>query len=516
LGNIKSFKLGSKTNDLVKKMLLYIGLFTIVLVVGYFAAQIIVKNKIESFLVDHVEYQDLDLSLISGSLQLKDLVYTKENKNCTINKVEVSGFSYYEYLINGEIDLENLTIEAPKINIEKPSSNKTDSTSKKASTKFDKKVVVHSINIKKGSVKFQQDTLRKLNVRQFSVQIDSLGLDDKTLQNKIPFSYKKFKISAEGLEYTLSQLQDLKIATIKIEPELLLLNKLEYLPKLSKKEYVNVIPYEKDLMRLYMKQLRLEDYKLDLDKGPGFLEARYLELDSLDFYVYRDKTVKDDTRKKDLYSKSLRELDFKLAIDSINIKRTYLNYQELINKSRDPGLIYFENIDAQITNLTNINLDREDFPETRVKINTEFMGKSNFEVDWRFKVNNEKDLFTIKGSAFNIPESSINSFFVPAFGMRTEGSVSKLYFNYKGNPTYARGETQLEYQNFKVEVLKKNSEESNRFLSAVANLVVNKNSKKTGMRSVQVEKVERNQTKSFWNYFWKCIEASLKKELIVF
>jgi len=500
----------------VKKILLYIGLFTIILIVSYFAAQIIVKNKIESFLVEHVEYQELDLSLISGSVQLKDLVYNKENKNCRINKINVSGFSYYEYLINNKIDLENLTIEAPKINIEKPASNKTDSTSGKSNTKFYKKVVVHSINIKEGSVKYQQDSLKKLNVRQFSIQIDSLGLDGKTLQNKIPFNYKNFKISAEGLVYTLNQLQDLKVKRIEVDPKSLILNELEYLPKLSEQEYIKVIPYEKDLMDVKMKQLKLQDYTLDLDKGAGSLKAKYLELDSLNIYVYRDKTVKDDTRKKDLYSKSLRELNFKMAIDSIKIKRTYLNYQELINKNRDPGLIYFENIEAQITNLTNMNLERKDFPETRVKINTEFMGKSNFEVDWRFKVNNENDLFTIKGSAFNIPESSINSFFVPAFGMRTEGSVNKLYFNFKGNPSYARGETKLDYQNFKVEVLKKNSEESNRFLSAVANLVVNKNSKKSGISTVQVEKVERDQTKSFWNYFWKCIEAGLKKELIVF
>jgi len=515
-GNKKNNKLELKTNDSVKKTLLFLGTFLIIIVIGYFVAQVIVKNKIEAFLTEHIEYENLDLSLISGSVQLDGAIYNKENKNLTTSKIEVSGFSYYDYLISDKIDVENLTIEAPKISIEKPASKKNDSASKKSKTKFDKKVIVHSINIENGSVRFQQDSLKELNVRQFSIQIDSLGLDSKTLQHKIPFNYKNFKISAERLEYTLSQLQDLKIGTIEINPKLLVLNKLEYLPKLSKQEYIKVIPYEKDLMELYMKQLRLEDYTLDLEKGSGVLEARYLELDSLDFEIYRDKTVKDDIREKDLYSKSLRELDFKLSIDSVNVKRTYFNYQELITKTREPGLIYFENLNAHIVNVTNMDLDREDFPETKVKIESRFMGKSNFNVDWRFKVNDENDIFTITGNAHHIPESSINSFFVPAFGMSTEGSVSEFYFNYKGNPTYARGETKLDYENFKVDVLKKNSNKSNKFLSTVANLVVKNNPKKTGMSTIHVEKVKRNLTKSFWNYFWKCIEAALKKELIVF
>ena len=66
---------------------------------------------------------------------------------------------------------------------------------------------------------------------------------------------------------------------------------------------------------------------------------------------------------------------------------------------------------------------------------------------------------------------------------------------------------------FKLHVLKKDRERKNKVLSFLANIVV-KNSSKNGGISKNVGEVKRDKTKSFWNYFWSCLEAGLKKVFI--
>jgi len=496
----------------VKKLIIFISVI-LILVIAYFVGQSIATNKVEKALAKEIDFEEVDVSLWSGKLEVKQPTYQKNNSVIKSDKAQISGFSYYQFLVNDKIEIDRLLIDDAVVNIQQ--NKEKDSSENSSSKKFNKNVVVKKVELN-GSLIYRQDSLKFLTAENFKISIDSVGLNNETIKSKIPFNYKDFKVEISQVDYTLNQLQDLAVKYIELDPSKLVLKNIDYKPKLSKEDYIEVIPYEKDLMNLNLKQLTINNYDLKFQEDQPQFTANYIELDSIDFWIYRDKTVKDDVRKKDMYSKMLREMKLKLAIDSLKVKNTHLDYQEMINKNRAPGRIFFDNLNLSMYNVTNINLDRKDFPETHVDIQTKFMGKSNFDVDWDFKINDKNDVFTIKGQTFNIPESSINSFFVPAFGMRTEGEVSELYFNFRGNATQASGELQIAYENFKVEVLKKDSDDKNTILSALANLIVKKNSKKNGETTKNPKAVQRDQTKSFWNYFWKCLEAGLREALMIF
>jgi hypothetical protein len=64
-----------------------------------------------------------------------------------------------------------------------------------------------------------------------------------------------------------------------------------------------------------------------------------------------------------------------------------------------------------------------------------------------------------------------------------------------------------------VAILDKENKEKKGFLTAIANLLVKSDSGKLP-EDVDVEDVERDPTKSFFNLFWKGIEQGLKKTLI--
>jgi hypothetical protein len=88
-----------------------------------------------------------------------------------------------------------------------------------------------------------------------------------------------------------------------------------------------------------------------------------------------------------------------------------------------------------------------------------------------------------------------------------------MVFNFRGNPKGLSGKFNLKHKDLKVAILDKENREKKGFLTAVANLLVKSDSGKLP-EDVDVEDVERDPTKSFFNLFWKGIEQGLKKTLI--
>ena len=70
----------------------------------------------------------------------------------------------------------------------------------------------------------------------------------------------------------------------------------------------------------------------------------------------------------------------------------------------------------------------------------------------------------------------------------------------------------MTHKDLKVSILDKETKQKKKFLSALVNLFVKSNSKKFP-ESVEVD-VRRDNTKSFFNLFWRGIEEGLKKTLI--
>jgi len=460
-----------------------------------------------------VLYEDLELNLFRGSVHLKNVDW-RSNKNesqVKIPHLKVVDVSYYALLFNDQIKIANVSLSAPHIFLhQKTDSTPTDSTKKEK--EFEKEIVVKKVEVDEGSFVFKKDTLEKLNVSSFKFEMDKLLSNKEVRKEDVPFNYENYDLNARNFYLDMNNLQKLKIKKLDISNKSISFRELHMMPKHTKEKYIEHISYEKDWMDLKIEELIINEYNLDLGGRKRF-SSPLIKIQKLNFDIFRDKTVKDDVREKDMYSKMVRDLDFGIHIDSIHIASSYLRYGEQLQKPGPPATIFFEDFNVGVSNVTNLDLEREDFPYTNVEIKTQFMGKSALNFNWSFKVNDTLDRFTVKGSGYGISDTSVNSFFTPAYNMEAEGGVEEVYYNFSGNRHVASGDIKLEYEKFKLHILKKDRERKNKILSFLANIVV-KNSSKTGGVSKNIGQVKRDKTKSFWNYFWSCLEAGLKKVLI--
>ena len=107
----------------------------------------------------------------------------------------------------------------------------------------------------------------------------------------------------------------------------------------------------------------------------------------------------------------------------------------------------------------------------------------------------------------------MNSFLRPTMNVEVEGIIKDLQYDFRGNGYNASGNMKLEYEDFKLIVLQSDGTEKNNFLSGIANIFINNDGSSETLDHKELL-VERDRTKSFWNYLWLCIREGALKSFI--
>ncbi len=499
----------------LKKTLLYLILIFIIAAIGIVVLNSLAEKKIESFLSEKfpdktLHYESLETKILFGEMQMTGISYSTQEIHASLGKLEIQNLGYWKLLMNDEVDVEKILVEQPKIILYEHQSDSSENKTRKIAKDF----LIHTIEVRNASFLFlkeNKDTI--FSAEKYSLKINAISFNNKTISRKIPFDYGKYKGDVKNIYYDMDQYQIVRADYFLFSDEKFSLEEISLLPKYSRSEMRKIVPYEKDMYTLNIDSLAIDSPVFEYVMDHPVFSSPLVRIAGADFEIYRDKTVTDDVRTKKMYSQMLRDLKLKLAIEKVELSNIFLKYQERIKTDRPLGTVAFYDLSAEISNLTNQNLDDENFPTTKVNVRTKFMNTTDLQVNWEFKINDKGGRFTISGNAGNIPPEAINPFFVPGLHIKAEGNLDALYFNFGGNNIRAKGDIRIDYDDFTVTVLKKNGEEKNKFLSAIANIFVRKNPK-NGTVTKNGVTAERDRTKSFWNYFWSCIKKGLLKSML--
>src|SRR5690606_1133077 len=270
------------------------------------------------------------------------------------------------------------------------------------------------------------------------------------------------------------------------------------------------ISVERDHFDLTIDSIKVENHDFGIKNDSLF----YFESKQVDFHqpklnIYRDKLVADDLSYKPLYSKSLRNLNVDIALETVFLNKATIVYIEKVKEDTEGGQLEFSNLNAEITNLGNTYRNVNE--ETSVNIDAIFMKNTPIRVDWRFDVQNSSDECVFKADVGNLAANQMNQFMEPNLNLRLNGEINKTYFTISGNDYASLIDLKLQYSNFDVVVLKQNGTEKNKLLSGLINIFVSKDSsdKQNEFRYGQAKDIERDKTKSVFNYLWLNVKAGL-------
>ena len=408
-----------------------------------------------------------------------------------------------------KLSLKNAQIQNPEFVIQ----NRDDKVVKTAKKKSKFELNFENVDIINGKLSILNSSGdQKLSIADFDANIEKFLMDEETSKNKLPFSYQNYKLSGKKLFYDAGKYYTMALSSFDADSQGVDLKSFKLNPKVSRAEFVRMIPMENDLFNIAVARIQLSGLKWKFEKDQPDIYLKNAKLHQVDATIFRSKIPKDNPKEKLLYSKLLRQIKFPLLVDNLNLISSKLVYEEDKPDANGPGKVFFSNFNL---NLKNLNSNQRKGANTKVPIaiHCKFMGVSTMKVNWNFDTADLRDNFTIGGYINNLPADDINPFIKPYMNVTATGTITSLNYNFKGNNDIMNGTFKITHKDLKVAVLDKNTKEKKKFLSAVANLVVKKDSRKFP-ESVDIY-VERNKERSFFNFYWKGIEDGLKKSLLV-
>ena len=488
----------------------------------YFHTNSIKLDKVDVKIIDQKNKQSaiekeiknkflINFNLVVDTIQIKnshllaDKKFDFKNVDLTVlGLVNVYGKKLYakdmilknpEFTIHGNAESENKPV-------------------KKEKKDFNDFIEVNNIRLVNGQLAIIpfQASKPNLYVKNIDFNLQKLKINPNTLNENVPFHYESIYLKSSGLDYDLGKVYQLNTSDFYYKNGKFVLNKLKFIPKISRKEYTASLKKQADLFHVTVNQIAVDDIKWGfLPNKKPFFKSNLVKLHEADAVIYRSLVPPNDLSKKTLFSEKLRNLKFGLEVKRLMLVNSKLAYAEETEKSVGAGTLSFTKVNTTVYNV-NSGYQKKTLPDVVVDWNSEFM-TGDLKTKWTFNPMNTSEKFNIKGSIENLTAKNLDPFLKPYLKVSAEGDLNKILFNFNGNDIDASGDFGIYYNNLKVNVLREDGTKR-KFLSAIGNAAVKKDSRGE-VKNEKVENVVRKQDKSFFNFFLACILDGLKKALLI-
>ena len=495
-----------------KKTLLIIFGILFLLVILFFSVKAVVTNRVQNHIDEMIgknsEYEALDVNLLQREISLRGLNYNKRGNIVHAERVSMSGIGFFDYLLKGKLNINNFTFEKPEIVI-----TQTDSTHKKSpKNKFKQNISIGHIIANDGTFKLRKEgsTGNEIFFRFPEVAISEVSIDSTTLKNTIPLNYAAYHIASDSLRLNLNSQHFIAASKLSIDNGHTIVKDFRITPYYDKREFDQNVPYEKDRISLRVEDVELDSLNFTFKDGLMYLRNPGMRVSGGALEVYRNRELPDDPRERTLYSEMLRNAPVKLDFLKVKVSNSHIKYEEKMKTGRPPATVVFTIKNADINNITNIGLDRKDFPRTKAHVEATFQEVVPLSVDWSFNTSNTNDKFLFSGKFGKVPGNALNTLLRPSMNMEAKGKIKDAWFTFTGNSEVLTGDVRLNYDQFKFVLLKDNSREKKGLLTAIANLFVD-NDGISGEEVSKEIKVNRDVHVSFWGYVWSGLKAGVKE-----
>ena len=290
---------------------------------------------------------------------------------------------------------------------------------------------------------------------------------------------------------------------------------LTVIPQFTEAAFSKSIKYQKELFNMNFKNIELTGINTKLLITQKRLEAETATLQP-DVKVFMDRTVTPNPASKvgKYPHQEIGKIKFQFSIKKVIVRNGMVAYKEKSAETGQNGTVFFNNINATITNATNITDLISKNNLMVLDATASFMGISKMHTVWKLPLNTSNGAFEVSGVAGGFDATKLNPLIEP-LGMASvkKGQVNNLTFNITGTDLIAKGSATLLYDNLKIEVLKKDSNDLKKkgLKSFVANALTKDNNPKNGVTRKDEINYERDKTKSFFSLLWKSLFSAVKK-----
>ncbi len=434
-----------------------------------------------------------------------------------IPSVKLTGLSFYELLQNRNLSADDLAIAYPVLRISLPESKGSIKKERFAQLNrypFDENKIasiqIQSTSILDAKILGLKDSLMSIGNVDFRLTNFILHPDSIALNN-LPFHSESFDLSVSDLNYRINSLNKISAAKVNYasKPSTFTVDSFSLTPLFGIKEYHEKVGEQSNWMSI--KNAKIKVNNLDFDKliSEKSIHASSVLVDDMKISTHRDKRFPfPENQRRALPQRNLHELTIGLSIDTLVLQDGFVEYIEQSAKASGEGRIYFDDMSALITNITNDSLRILQNPRMRVAAQTRLYGKGRVVSVFNFDLSDPEYTYDYTVSVGPFDLQALNEILEPGVLAKVRsGKLNSLQQVVSANNDYAQGEMIFRYQDLKVGLIKDVEEPNPGLGKVLASFFANTFIVRTRNPAPFVRKsdvfYERNQAKSIFDYLVK-------------
>lgn len=462
-----------------------------------------------------IQYDDFDFDVLTGKLEFYQFNFSVHDDSAQVGLggkiplILIKGVDIIPFLTNNTLAIQAINLNDASVFYHSGAKlfNADTVTDKK-----EKKLKLENIDISRISLSglnlLLKDSLGKDTIAHLSgnLNIRELGMErqhDSLLWHNADIRFDNVALSLIQEYYNA----EIKSMHLSVHDKKLIFDSLTIKPAYPRQTFMRKVGKQTDHISAVVPYLKIEGIDWYTSPARGF-DIATVKL-QMSLTVFRDKNypfVKDKTTL--LPSHSLHQIPILIKIDTVELKDSYVSYEEMPEKGDSSGRVFFEKLNATITSVHN----NPDFEQpVLMKASAMFMGAGFLNASFSFPYTTAQPYYA-SGSLRKFPMNSLNNMVGSAAQVRIEsGQMHALEFDFNYNMNKSDGKVVLHYEDLKISSLRENNDNEQAvsfFKTFLLNTFLIKKEmtkdmdkdKRTGTISF-----DRDQHRSLFNYWWKSV-----------
>ncbi|MCL6258895.1 DUF748 domain-containing protein [Aquiflexum sp. TKW24L] len=448
--------------------------------------------------------------------------------NLTVDHVDLTGFKWFPFLFRNTITVDSALLDNINIVSSTPPWDSLFNEPKKQKNKNGKDydlIEVKNFKLNDLSVEIKNnvyDSVRiamvnmDINAKEFRLTKDNLDNPNSLFDvEMIHGSIEKAQIHFDQFrQYTL--VEDIDFDT---QTKRMTIGSIGLHNKMDRYAYTALFEGRQSWIDISKAKMELSGVNFGSYLQKGIVEVDTLKSDGLQLELFMDKRKKEDLQKRpQMINKTMDNLKQIIHIEHLFINNSYIKIEERPdNASPKSGFIFFSDINAHVTNVSNYIERRGKNRTLELDLTAKLMGEGPLTAIVKFDLENPDGQFTLKGTLGKLNLKSLNTMIEPEakVGLKS-GTVSRMDFNILANEYDGSGELIFRYENLEVELLNKDFEADENVLRKIGAFLANRiviksnNPGKNGELKKGNVYFIREKHKSMFAYWWKLIFSGMK------
>ncbi|MGJ3233891.1 hypothetical protein [Marivirga sp.] len=503
--------------------------------------QLLKELKIKTFVVDSLQtelnnyFEDsvkLVIEDISFNFFEKQILLEKINVNLIANQIDtlasmeipnlnISWDNYRETFNNQFYQFNTLELINAKILLPIDFSKIKRTKASKPSFEGEFELDIKEFNMKDGDLLFYDERNKKsgrikakyyLTAKNIHFQKDKILNDFQDVAEEIILEFNELTYFLKDDLHKI----DIEKLTFDLFKQHISLSSTHYRPVYSPEKFAKLKGEEANYIDILLDSIQLKDIRW---QGDSMISINSILTKDIILQVFKDKNYPlPDDRFVPILINLLKESEISIDVRSLIVDNMDLTYTEIPEGSKEKGVVILNNINGEITNITN----RSDSiikngKYLAIKADADFYGEGRLDADIQYDLTSRYGYFKVYGSLQPMEIGAFNSYLAKSYPIEiSSGRVDELFFSYSGGNRAVSGEMEFKYSDFKIKFHKVLNEEEkgDKALSWLANVALSqKNPRNNGKYRVGRIEFKRDTRKSMFSYWSNSLVSGFQSTL---